>query len=257
MISLPIAETWYRRAKLADDITLLDEPHVAPFARCNTWHIRGRDRDLLVDTGLGLVSLREAARDLFDRPVTALLTHAHFDHVGGAHEFPDRRVHVAEAAELADPVGFAGLTAADLGSDLVTQLRAAGYEIPELMLDALPHAGFSVHGYRVRPAPAIAVSDGEILDLGDRHFEVMHLPGHSPGSIGVWEARTGTLFSGDALYDGPLLYELPGSSLSAYIPTLERLLKLDVTVVHAGHDPSFGRERLREIAADYLRRFGG
>jgi glyoxylase-like metal-dependent hydrolase (beta-lactamase superfamily II) len=255
MISLPIAETWYRRAQLADDITLLDEPHVAAFARCNIWHVRGRARDLLVDTGLGLVSLRQAARDLFDRPVTALLTHAHFDHVGGAYEFPDRRVHAAEAAELANPVGFAGLTAADLGSELVTQLRAAGYEIPELMLDALPHAGFSVHGYHVPPAPAVTVRDGEILDLGDRHFEVMHLPGHSPGSIGLWEARTGTLFSGDALYDGPLLYQLPGSSLSAYIPTLERLLELDVSVVHAGHDPSFGRQRLREIASDYLHRF--
>jgi glyoxylase-like metal-dependent hydrolase (beta-lactamase superfamily II) len=147
------------------------------------------------------------------------------------------------------------LTATDLGTALVLQLRAAGYEIPELMLDALPHAGFSIDGYRVPPAPAAAVHDGELLDLGDRHFEVLHLPGHSPGSIGLWEARTGTLFSGDALYDGPLLYELPGSSLSAYIPTLERLLELDVSVVHAGHDPSFGRERLREIATDYLRRF--
>jgi len=253
--SLPIAESWYRRAKLADEITLLDEPHVAAFARCNIWHVRGRDRDLLIDTGLGVVSLRQAERDLFDRPLTAVLTHAHFDHVGGAHEFPDRRVHPAEAAELANPVGFAGLTAEDLGAELVTQLRAAGYEIPDLMLDALPHASFSPHGYRVFPAPALTVTDGEILDLGNRHFQVMHLPGHSPGSIGLWEAQTKTLFSGDALYDGPLLYELPGSSLAAYIPTLERLLELDVSVVHAGHDPSFGRERLREIAYDHLRRF--
>jgi len=254
MTSLPIAETWYRRATLANDVTLLDEPHVAAFARCNIWHVRGRDRDLLIDTGLGLASLRQAALDLFQRPLTAILTHAHFDHVGAAHEFSDRRMHPAEAAELADPVGFAGLTASDLGEELVTQLRAAGYEIPEIMLDALPHADFSLHGYRVPPAPALPISDGEILDLGNRRFEVMHLPGHSPGSIGLWEASTGVLFSGDAIYDGPLLYELPGSSPAAYIPTLERLLELDVSVVHAGHDPSFGRERLREIASDYLRR---
>jgi glyoxylase-like metal-dependent hydrolase (beta-lactamase superfamily II) len=233
---------------------LLDEPHVAAFARCNIWHVRGRDRDLLIDTGLGLASLREAAQDLFDRPLTAILTHAHFDHVGGAHEFSDRRAHAAEAAELAHPVGFAGLTASDLGEELVSQLRAAGYDIPEIMLDALPHATFSLHGYRVPEAPALTISEGEILDLGNRHFEVMHLPGHSPGSIGLWEARTGVLFSGDAIYDGPLLYELPGSSPSDYIPTLERLLELDVSVVHAGHDPSFGRERLREIASNYLRR---
>ena len=82
----------------------------------------------------------------------------------------------------------------------------------------------------------------------------MHLPGHSPGSIGLWERDTGTLFSGDAIYDGPLLDELPESSIDEYCRTMERLLTLPVTVVHGGHDPSFGRERLRELARAYLER---
>jgi glyoxylase-like metal-dependent hydrolase (beta-lactamase superfamily II) len=253
--NFPVAAAWFRRETLSGGVTWLDEPHVAAFARCNIWHVRGRDRDLLVDTGLGLASLREAAWDLFDHPVTAVLTHAHFDHIGGAFEFEDRRAHAAEAAELAEPRGFAGLTATDLGGELVGQLRAAGYDIPESLLDALPHAGFSLSGYRVPPAPARTVRDGDRLDLGDRSFEVLHLPGHSPGSIGLWEGETGILFSGDALYDGPLLFDLPGSSVEAYVPTLERLLDLPVTVVHAGHDPSFGRERLRQIAGEYLARF--
>ena len=253
---LPVARSWFRRSTLPGGVTWLDEPHVAAFARCNIWHVRGRDRDLLVDTGLGLMSLRQAATDLFERPITAVLTHAHFDHIGGAFEFADRRAHPDEAGELAEPRGFAGLTAADLGDELVLQLRVAGYEIPETLLGALPSPEFSLAGYRVPPAPVTAMlHDGERLDLGDRSFEVLHLPGHSPGSIGLWESQTGILFSGDALYDGPLLYELPGSSVEAYVPTLERLLGLDVSVVHAGHDPSFGRERLRQIATDYLALF--
>jgi glyoxylase-like metal-dependent hydrolase (beta-lactamase superfamily II) len=77
-------------------------------------------------------------------------------------------------------------------------------------------------------------------------------PGHSRGSIALWEASTKTLFSGDAIYDGPLLFELPGSSIADYVRTLERLLKLDVAVVHAGHDPSFGKERLGEIVRAHL-----
>ncbi len=252
---LPVAASWFRRAALADGITLLDEPHVAAFARCNIWHVRGRDRDLLVDTGLGLASLREAAQDLFGRPLTAVMTHAHFDHIGGASEFTDRRVHAAEAAEMSDPRGFAGLRSADLGSELVARVKAAGYDVPEIFLDAVPRAGFSLAGYRVAPAPpATTLHDGERLDLGDRSFEVLHLPGHSPGSIGLWESHTGILFSGDALYDGPLLYELSGSSLEAYVPTLRRLLELRVSVVHAGHDPSFGRDRLQQIAREYLDR---
>lgn len=51
------------------------------------------------------------------------------------------------------------------------------------------------------------VNEGNIVDLGNRHFEVLHLHGHSPGSIGVREVGTGTLFSGDAVYDGLLLDE--------------------------------------------------
>ena len=83
---------------------------------------------------------------------------------------------------------------------------------------------------------------------------MLHLPGHSPGSIGLWEAATGTLFSGDAVYDGPLLDALPHSDRAAYARTMERLLGLPVNVVHAGHDPSFGRDRLKELVRAYLDR---
>jgi len=54
---------------------------------------------------------------------------------------------------------------------------------------------------------------------------------------------------------GPLLYELPGASIDSYIRRLERVLELPLSVVHAGHDRSFVRERLREIATDYLTLF--
>ena len=252
-MTLPIAEQWFRRETFADGVTLLSEPHVDPFARCNVWHVRGRERDLVIDTGLGLRSLREAATDLFERAVTCVLTHSHFDHVGGAYEFTSRIAHVDELAELAQPSGFGGLTARALGEELVGRLRGAGYAVPEHFLTALPSAGFPVDDYAVRSAPLTGtVRDGDIIDLGDRAFEVLHLPGHSPGSIALWESSTKTLFSGDAIYDGPLLFDLPGSSIADYVRTLRRLLALDVAIVHAGHDPSFGKERLREIARAYL-----
>jgi glyoxylase-like metal-dependent hydrolase (beta-lactamase superfamily II) len=121
------------------------------------------------------------------------------------------------------------------------------------MLTALPHRDFDARRHRLQGATATRVlREGDVLDTGDRAFEVLHLPGHSPGSIGLWEARSGTLFSGDALYDGPLLDEIEGADIPAYVNTMRRLLELPVNVVHAGHDPSFDRARLRELVGAYL-----
>jgi glyoxylase-like metal-dependent hydrolase (beta-lactamase superfamily II) len=96
------------------------------------------------------------------------------------------------------------------------------------------------------------VQASDEIDLGNRHFEVMHLPGHSPGSMGLWEADSGTLFSGDAIYDGLLLDELEDSNIPDYLETMKYLKELPVSVVHGGHEPSFDRERLVELADAYL-----
>jgi glyoxylase-like metal-dependent hydrolase (beta-lactamase superfamily II) len=99
------------------------------------------------------------------------------------------------------------------------------------------------------------LEEGEIIDLGDRNFEVLHLPGHTPGSIGLYERASETLFSGDAIYDGPLVDMLPESDIVAYAKTLKRLRELPVRAVHGGHEPSFDGDRLIEIIDDYLNRW--
>jgi len=255
-MTLRIADRWLERERVDDGITRLWEPHVIRLEQCNIWHVRGRDRDLLIDTGMGVVSLKEAARDIFDRPLIAVATHTHVDHVGSLHEFGERIVHRAEAPMLERAERFS-LRSADHPVELIHAFRAAGYEVGECFLTALPHGGFELERFERRPARATRlVEEGDLIDLGDRVFEVLHLPGHSPGSIGLWEAKTGTLFSGDAIYDGPLLDEIPGSDIDAYLATMRRLERMPARVVHAGHEPSFGGDRLRELARDYLQRRG-
>jgi glyoxylase-like metal-dependent hydrolase (beta-lactamase superfamily II) len=240
-----------------DTVTLLVEPHVVPLMRCNIWHVRGRSVDLVVDTGMGVCSLVDELADLVDKPVTAVATHGHGDHIGGHHEFADVVAHPLEA----DALQHGLLTSLDVvaawGHEAVAAIEAAGYRVTDpYFVDALP-AGYVFEGYRQQPARVTrAVGEGDVLDLGDRAFEVLHRPGHAPGSIGLWEPATGTLFSGDAVYDGPLLDELDGSDVAAYCATMRRLLELPVEVVHGGHDPSFGRDRLRDICRGYLARRG-
>lgn len=252
-MTVRIATHWFDRKTVADDITLLWEPYVDRVMRCNIWHVRGRERDLLVDTGLGVGSLREAGRDLFDKSLLALATHTHLDHAGGMHEFEHRLVHRLEADELAEPKPLGSLRASDYSESFRSYLAEVGYPMKEELITAYPHEGYDPASYRVEPAaPTWLLDDGDVIDLGNRSFEVLHLPGHSPGSIGLWEVSTGVLFSGDAVYDGALLDRLEGSSISDYIDTMERLRSLPVAVVHGGHEPSFGRDRLHEIIDEYL-----
>ena len=249
-----IASRWFERKTVEDGLTLLWEPHVHALLRCNIWHLRGRDRDLLVDTGLGVASLRDEIADLIDKPLVTVATHIHYDHVGSLHEFETRLMHRIEAPQMTDYREFSELATSRFPGEFLDALAQMGMPVEsEALIDALPTAGFDVEAYRVPSvSPTREVEEGDVVDLGDGHLEILHLPGHSAGSIGLWEAETGALFSGDAIYDGALLDELPESDITLYVNTMRRLRELPVSVVHGGHEPSFGRERMVEIADAYL-----
>jgi glyoxylase-like metal-dependent hydrolase (beta-lactamase superfamily II) len=254
-MKLPIASHWFEFERLADGITRIWEPHVIRVMQCNVWHVQGRDRDLIIDTGMGLANLTHAAASVFSKPLAAVATHTHLDHVGSLHEFPVRIVHGAEAAHLDRPSENFSMVREDHPAEFISGLERAGYEVGTTFITALPSANFDLRRFACAAAPATrVVREGDVVDLGNRAFEVLHLPGHSPGSIGLWEAATGIFFSGDAIYDGPLLDELPGSDIAVYTATMRRLERLPARLVHAGHDPSFDGARLRELARAYLER---
>ncbi len=236
---LPLGgEPWYSSVSLADGVTHIVEPFIDIFYRCNIWHVRGRERSLLFDSGSGVVSLVGQFPSLLDKGLIAVASHTHFDHIGNAHEFAHRACHSLEAEILAAP-----------SRDRTLAARYA----TRAMFERLPPGGFDEANYCVRPAPADWILEqGDIIDLGDRHFEVLHVPGHSPGSIALWERTTGLLLSGDAIYDGPLIDDAYHSNPQDYIATLRRLKELPVNTVHGGHYPSFGRGRLHELIDDYV-----
>jgi glyoxylase-like metal-dependent hydrolase (beta-lactamase superfamily II) len=254
VLDLPVADPWFVVSAVGEGITLVSEPHVHPLLRCNVWHVRGRDTDLVIDTSLGLAPLRHLVERELPGDLLAVATHAHSDHVGGMHEFDLVGVHPFEAAVLHEPI-TSYLDTAVYPETVLGPYRDAGYDIPDRFVDAVPPGGLAASIVTTDAAPATRLLlDGDVVDLGDRSFEVLHLPGHSPGSIGLWEQASGILFSGDAVYDGPLLDELDDSDLAAYVATMRRLRDLPVTVVHAGHEASFGRARLVELCDQFLAR---
>jgi glyoxylase-like metal-dependent hydrolase (beta-lactamase superfamily II) len=235
---LEVADRWFHAESLDEGVTLVTEPEVDQFIRGNIWHVRGRDRDLLIDTGMGVRSLRQELPRLTERPVVCVATHCHFDHWGGLHEFDERLGHLLEAEIYATPTGRTTL---------------ADKYISRASFKRLPYAGYEPLKYAVRPASLTrCVEDGDLIDLGNRTFVVVHMPGHSPGQIGLWEERTGLMFTGDAIYDGPLFDDLYPRGAEEYLETMNRLREFPVRVVHGGHRASFGRARMIQIIDDYI-----
>lgn len=229
----------FRVTRIDDRISRIEETGVADFMRCNIWHVRGRDCDLVIDTGFGVSSLKTQIAAETDRPVKAICTHSHFDHVGGLHEFDCRLGHRDEA-----PFFAAGGREAVLYTGDWTRIE---------VVDPRRHPDFDPATYSVTPAPLTGyIDEGDVVDQGDVAWQVLHLPGHSPGSVGLYDPRSGTLFSGDAVYDGDLLDSHPHSDKATYRHTLERLLTLDCDAVHGGHYASFGRDRMHRIVHAYL-----
>ncbi|MEM1360287.1 MAG: MBL fold metallo-hydrolase [Pseudomonadota bacterium] len=235
-------EDWWRLTSMGDGVTLIDEPHILEFYRCNCWHIRGSEEDLLIDSGMGVVSLRDWVPLVNERPLTAVASHTHFDHIGCHHEFETRAVHRAEADLLALPERRAIL---------------ADPYVTDAIFTTLPPEPYRSETYEVLPAPATQiVEDGDIFAIDDRRFEVIHTPGHSPGGIALWETDAGILFSGDIVYNGPLVEDTYHSDAADYVASMRRLRDLPVRVVHGGHFPSYSGDALRDQIDTWLREKG-
>ena len=96
---LPVARERFRVTRLDDCITKIEEPFTDPWISANSWHIRGRDRGLLIDTGLGVASLHQLMTEFDDREPIVAVTHAHLDHLGSAHQFTECWAHEPEPTE--------------------------------------------------------------------------------------------------------------------------------------------------------------
>ncbi|MDR1712938.1 MAG: MBL fold metallo-hydrolase [Coriobacteriales bacterium] len=144
-----------------------------------------------------------------------ILTHGHFDHIGAV-----QRVVEATGAEVmahTDEVRFR------------EELAALGNGSP----------GNQSFG-RQRPMPAVQrlLTDGDLVAVGQLSLEVVHTPGHSPGSICLYDRLSGQLISGDTLFFGSMgRTDFPGGSMASMRNSLARLAQLpDDVSVYPGHD---------------------
>lgn len=117
----------------------------------------GKERALLIDTGLGICNIREPVRRLTDKPVAAAATHVHWDHIGGHRYFPEFYVHPEERSWLCG--GF------PLPVQAVRSMVADRCELPD---------DFDVSSYEIfQGEPTGVLRDGDRVDLGGRVLQAL------------------------------------------------------------------------------------
>jgi glyoxylase-like metal-dependent hydrolase (beta-lactamase superfamily II) len=211
---------WFEVIRIEDGLWAIREPHHEE--EVISYLIHAGDEALLVDTGMGIGDIRQLTEELTDAPIRVVNTHSHYDHVGDDHRFSHVAIHKRERSAVERGVE----------PERVAKLVGEGsFKIP------VPE-GFVPQEYHIRPASVDrTLSDGDKLSIGELQFEVLHTPGHSPGSICLWEASKKWLFSGDTIYCGPLFAQLPHSDLGDYVRSMSRLCGLAprVRLVLPGH----------------------
>jgi glyoxylase-like metal-dependent hydrolase (beta-lactamase superfamily II) len=87
-------------------------------------------------------------------------------------------------------------------------------------------------------AADILVEDGDVLDIGGIHLEMVYTPGHSPASICVYVKESKILFTGDHILGiGTTVVDAPDGDMTQYIDSLKKLLKYDIRMICPGHGP--------------------
>lgn len=181
--------------------------------------LNGNDYSLLIDTGLGIKNIHEEVIKLTDKPVIAVATHIHWDHIGGHRHFPNFYAHEDEINWL---TGGFPLT--------IEQIKGYVVERCELPDD------FDIDAYEFfQGSPTRILRDNDVIDIGGRSVEVLHTPGHSPGHMCFYERARGSLFTGDLVYKDTLLAYYPSTDPTAYLKSVERIASLAVKSVFPAH----------------------
>jgi glyoxylase-like metal-dependent hydrolase (beta-lactamase superfamily II) len=257
-------ESWFVTVPVRRGIWMLCEPgHVQSYL------VEGDEWAVLLDTGTGIAPIAPVARGLATRPLSVVLTHNHFDHVGGNRDFNRIAIH---------PAGVAGLRAGRTNEQLrgyiahtremierSRQMRAIdadGFNMlnPEQIARPFP-PDFDPESYAVAPSEATeTLADGQVIDLGGRTLEVIHTPGHSPDGVCLLARDERMLFTADTVYAGPLYAQTPGANLDDYLASLRRLEPLikEVDLLLPSHnrvplDPPI----IREMIAGFERLIAG
>jgi hydroxyacylglutathione hydrolase len=194
----------------------------------------GRKSCLLIDPGHDAVAIYRSMERINMTPHTIVFTHGHIDHTAGAAEiiehYREKGVEITVGIHTKDSA-FLGTNGREINRSF---LPADNKEADEVFQDL----------FRPRPEPDFVFQEGDCLPESD--LEVIHVPGHTDGSVCFFSESSKALFTGDSLFfDGIGRTDLTGGSYEEMLTHLQnKVFTLPgETRLYPGHGPLSSLER--------------
>jgi len=190
--------------------------------------VEGKERALLIDGLTGVGSLKAFVRELTELPVTLVITHGHVDHAPAIFEYGEGFIHPDDIALMYTPFCCDEKRRFDFAT--MGKMMGAKYRTEPTMADVIPAC----------PVKTYPVYDGDIFDLGGTCLEVVHVPGHTYGSIALIDRDNRACYTGDCCNMNTLLFLVGSTTIEEYKQSLlhfkEKQTEFDVC--WGGHGPT-------------------
>ena len=214
-------ENYYRPVQLAENIFHIYEP-----GNVYTTLIIGEEKALLIDTGYGFGDLAGFVRTLTDKPLEVVLTHGHTDHCGGNSQFSTVYMNLMDVPTY---LWYEATQKILIAEKFKRDRAAAG--LPDVWPKNFDQEKWvQQHTRHFEP-----LKNGQIFDLGGRKEEVFFMPGHTSGSVVIFDHQTGLLFSGDNISDSLWIFFDTSARLSEYVEHLMDIKLLPLKGIVASH----------------------
>lgn len=185
----------------------------------------GSKAAMLVDTGMGIGNLAELIISITSLPIIVVNTHGHPDHAGGNPGFEE-----VWSPALDENIKQKMCTDAFRTNDLKAVLGENNPNINQLIQEMVPQKSYKTN----------RLHKDLVIDIGGRKFEVIEIPGHTPGSVGLINREEKLLFSGDSIVATPVwLYLEHSLPVKTYRDALRQVKSNnDIKTIYPGHQPT-------------------
>lgn len=210
-------ENWFLTKRIDSNTFAISEPN--HWEETNCYLLIGSEKALLIDSGLGVFDISAEVQKITNKPVIAIPTHVHWDHIGGLGSFREFYVHELEKDWIDGNF--------PLSNEFVRKMLVKNNSLTDI-IKADDYAVF-------QGKPSGILKDGDIIDLGNRKIKIIHTPGHSPGHMCFFEEETGYLFTGDLIYKGTLFSNFESTDPKKYLESVKKVSKLPVKRIFPAH----------------------